>query len=107
MKIELAFENVPNDIESAVADIHIEDQSEADAPSLQLFSKRFAIQQLQPTITVDMDLNVPDANRELTILVRVKAQTQSNQPIEFLNTTTTPLPKDLNGSVQVMLSRIA
>jgi len=109
MKIKLAFGNIPDDIESAIADIRVEDQSEADAPSLRLSSKLvgpFVIRQSQPTVILDVDLTVPDGNRELSMLVRVNARTQGNQAIEFLNTTTTPLPRDLSGSVQVTLSRI-
>ncbi|MEQ9358050.1 hypothetical protein [Coleofasciculus chthonoplastes] len=108
MKIELEFENVPDNIENAIAEIRVEDQSEADAPAIRLSSKRvgpFLIQHSQPKVTLDVDLTIPDGNHELSILVRVKGHTQSNQPIEFLNTTTTSLP---TGSelVQVTLSRI-
>jgi hypothetical protein len=109
MKIDLAFENVPADIESAIADIRIEDQSEADAPALQFFAKRFgpfAIKQSHPRITLDLDLAVPNGSHELSIVVRAKARTQMDQSIEFLNTTTTPFPRNSNESVQVVLSRI-
>ena len=110
MKIELAFENIPSDLEGAIVDIRVEDQSEADSPAPQLFSQRFgpfSIRQVHPNIILDVDPTVPDRNQELSIVVRVKAHTKTEQPIEFLNTTTTPLPKELNRSVQVMLSRIS
>jgi hypothetical protein len=109
MKVELAFDDVPDDIEGAIADIHVEDQSEADAPAPRLFSGRvgpFAIQRLQPTVTMDVELTVPAGGRELALVVRVRAHTQGNQPIEFLNTTTTPLPKEPSPLVRVMLSRV-
>lgn len=110
MNIKLVFENIPEDIGGAIADIRIEDQSEADAPALQLFSKNvgpFAIRQAQPVIDLDVDLSVVDRNHELSILIRVKGYTQSNQPVKFFNTATTPLPNDLSGALQVTLSRIA
>jgi hypothetical protein len=109
MKIELAFETILDDLEGAIAEIHVEDQSEADAPSLRLDSKRFGpfdLPRLQPTVNLDVDLPVANPNQELSLIVRVKAHTQNHQPVEFLNTTTTPLIQDANGTVQVALSRI-
>ncbi|GAB4382692.1 MAG: hypothetical protein Kow00121_43340 [Elainellaceae cyanobacterium] len=112
MKIELAFSNVSTDIKDAIADIHVEDQSEADAPSMRLISKRvgpFTISKSQPSVTVDVDLNldqnISDAH-ELSLIVRVKSQAADDQPIEFLNTTTTPLPNNSSELVEVRLSRI-
>ena len=109
MKVELAFDDVPGDIEDARADIHVEDQSEADAPAPQLFSRHvgpFAIRRSQPIVTMDVDFTIPAGDYEPSLIVRVKASTQDHQPIEFLNTTATPLPKEPSRSVRVVLSRI-
>lgn len=109
MKIELAFEDVPGEIKNAIAHVYIEDQSEADAPALQLSSRQlgpFSIQSVQPTVTLDADFIVPDAAQELSLVVRVKGETLDRQPIEFLNTISTLLPTDSNGFVRVIMSRI-
>lgn len=111
MKIELAFPDISNDIKGAVVDIRIEDQSEADAPSLRLASKRIdllTISSSQSLVTVEVDLDQNNLNngRELVVIARVKGQTSDNQSIEFLNTTTAPLPTELNGSMRIVLSRI-
>jgi uncharacterized lipoprotein YbaY len=109
MKIEMLFKDVANDIEGAVADIRVEDASEADAPALQLSSKRagpFSIRSSQPTVTVDVDLSFPTEQHELSLFVRVEAQTLNKETIKFLNTTTTPLSGDPNEFVRVLLERI-
>lgn len=109
MKIELAFETVPDDLEGVIAEIHVEDQSEADAPSVRLESKRFGpfdLPRLQSIVNLDVDLPLPSQNQEFSLIVRVKAHTQNHQPVEFLNTTSTPLSQDASRTVQVALSRI-
>lgn len=109
MKIEFAFDSVPDEIKDAIATIQIEDQSEADAPIPRLFSTSLELPPLrrsQPTVTVEVDLPVAIASQDLSLVVRVQARTPNNQPIEFLNTTTTPLPTKPDATVQVTLSRI-
>lgn len=113
MKIQLVFPNIFNDVKDAVAHIHVEDQSEADAPSIRLASECIELpitSKLQPSVTVELDLNLDPkllkTAYEIALFVRVKGCTPDEQPIEFLNTTTVPLPTDLNGSVKVILSRI-
>ena len=110
MKVTLTFEDVPEDIDGAIADIRVEDASEADAPALQLSSQRIesiTIRHAQPMVTVDVDLMLPIAEHELSLFVRVEAQTGSKQIIKFINTTTTPLSGDPNEFVKVLLERIA
>jgi hypothetical protein len=109
MKIKFAFDSIPDEIQAAIATIHVEDQSEADAPIPRLFSTSLELPPLrrsQPTITVEVDLPVAIVRPDLSLVVRVRAHTPDNQPIEFLNTTTTPLPAKLDETVQVTLSRI-
>lgn len=109
MKVVLVFEDVPDDLEEAMAEIRVEDQSEADAPAPQLFSERvgpFAIQRSKPTTITDVDLSALASGPDLALVVRVKAHSRDNQPVEFLNTTSTVLPEDLGESVQVTLSRV-
>ncbi|PSB20494.1 hypothetical protein C7B76_06055 [filamentous cyanobacterium CCP2] len=113
MKIELVFPNLSNDIKDAIADIHIENQSEADAPSLRITSKRigpFTVSKSQPSFITNLDLNldqnIPSNVEDLSLLVRVKSRTADEQPIEFLNTTTTSLPKNPSASLRIVLSRI-
>lgn len=113
MKIELVFPNLPKDIKDAIADIHIENQSEADAPSVRITSKRigpFTISKSQPSFTTELDLNldqnIPNNIDDLSLLVRVHSGAADEQPIEFLNTTTTPLPKNPSASLRIVLSRI-
>jgi hypothetical protein len=109
MKIEMLFSDVINDIEDAVANIRVADSSEADAPAQQLFSTRtelFSIRRSQPTVTVDVALNLPVERHALSLFVRVETQNKSKESIKFLNTTTTPLSGDPNEFVKVTLERI-
>jgi hypothetical protein len=109
MKIEMSFSDVDNDIKGAVADIRVEDASEADAASQQLVSARvgpFSIRSSQPVVTVEVNLSMPTEEHELSLFVRVEAQTFNKEIIKFFNTTTTPLSGDPNELVRVMLERI-
>ena len=109
MRIELSFHDVHENIANAIADLRVEDQSEADAPAPQLFSVRigpFSIPRSQPVVTMDIDLTIPAGDYEAALIVHVKGHTHNNQFIEFLNTTTTPLPEEDNAPVRVVLSRI-
>jgi hypothetical protein len=110
MRVELAFDDLPDDIEGAIADMHVEDQSEADAPAPRLFSGRagpFTIRRSQPTIVAEVDLSVPEATQGLALIVRVRGRTRGGQPVEFLTTTTTALPADPRKPVRAVLSRIS
>lgn len=109
MKIEMSFTDVSNDIEGAVADIRVQDSSEADAPAMQLFSIRvgpFSIRSSQPMVTVDVNLSIPTEKHELSLFVRVEAQISNKGTIKFFNTTTTTLSGDPNEFVRVLLERI-
>lgn len=109
MKLALTFDEIPSSLAPAVVDISIEDQSEADRPAPQLFSTQLQsviIQPSQPTV-LKVDLE-PFSERtdQLSIIVRVKSQTSNGSPVEYLNTTTTALPKSIDSPVSVALSRI-
>ncbi len=109
MKIEMSFKDVTNDIEGVVADIRIEDSSEADAPAKQFFSlqtKPFSIRSSQPIVIVDAELNLPVREGELSLFVRVGTSIKSKKIIKFLNTTATPLTGDPNELIKVSLERI-
>ncbi len=109
MKIELAFEDVPGEIQNAIANIQVEDQSEADAPALSLSSKRvgpFKIHYYQPQITVDVDLTIPGHDYEPSLFVKVEGYTQSLTKVKFINTTTVVLSGEPNEFVRVSLERI-
>jgi hypothetical protein len=109
MKVHLVFDDVPDDLEGAIADIRVEDQSKADAPSLLLSSRRvgpFAIRHSRPEITLDVDLTIPNNGHEPSLFVRVEAHTLSKKTTKFLNTTTVALSEDPNALVTVPLERI-
>lgn len=108
MKVQLVFDDVPDDLEGAIADIRVEDQSEADAPALLLSSRRvgpFAIHHSRPELTLDVDLTIPN-DHEPSLFVRVEAHTLSKKTTKFLNTTTVALSGDPNALVRVPLERI-
>ncbi|GJL62455.1 MAG: hypothetical protein NPIRA04_11090 [Nitrospirales bacterium] len=109
MKLELEFQEVPEDLECVTGDIYVEDHREADAPSQQLQSMKigpFTIQSSQPTVTLDVDFTVFSANQEPALIIRAKAYTQAKQPIEFLNTTENYLPNNPDSYMTVTMSRI-
>ncbi|MEM6838859.1 MAG: hypothetical protein AAF609_18635 [Cyanobacteria bacterium P01_C01_bin.120] len=109
MKLALTFDEIPSNLAPAVVDISIEDQSEADRPAPRLFSTQLQSVIIQPSQSTVLKVDLePFSERtdQLSIIVRVKSQTSNGSPVEYLNTTTTALPKSIDSPVSVALSRI-
>lgn len=107
MNIVLTFDEIPEGVNKALVDIWIEDQSEADRPAPRVFSKQLNLVSIQPLGPTVLEIDpgpLPENKGQLSVVVRVKSQ--NTQPVEYLNTTTTPLPNSSSESVTVALSRI-
>lgn len=109
MKIELMFEDLPENITDVTVRISVEDQLEADAPARRLYSTSVGPltgHRVQPEVTLEVDIPPLKDVSEPVLMIRAEACTQSHQPLRFLNTTATPLPQGADESVRVVLSRI-
>ncbi|MEM9558042.1 MAG: hypothetical protein AAGC60_27545 [Acidobacteriota bacterium] len=112
MKIELAFDQLPPDLDAVRVDIHLEDASEADAPARRLRSWRIESLPLERErgTVIDTALQPAESGPELTLFVRVEGSTPRGE-VRFINTTSVPVPSDDESSpddhlLEVPLERI-
>jgi hypothetical protein len=109
MELELYFDGLVDDVTDAVADVQVEDLGMADAPVDGGPAVRigpFRVVADRPSVTASVDLPSTADAYEPGLLVRVRARTADDRPVEFLNTTATRLPRDGVEPVRVVLSRI-
>lgn len=109
MKLELYFEDLATELVGAVADVYTEDLAVADMPGGLLGTAttgEFSVAPGRPAVTASVDLPSIAQVHEPAVVVRVRARTVDDQPVEFLNINATPVPKHTDAPVRVALSRI-
>jgi hypothetical protein len=108
VELELRFEDLEDDVLDAVVDVQVNDLAMADAPAgpTQTVPGRISVRAAPPSVLVSVDAPDPRDLHEPGLLVRVRARAAGDGPVQFLNTTATPLPRDPSEPVPVRLVRI-
>lgn len=109
MDLELHFGADARLMSGAIADIWVRDLALADGPLERTSGKHsasVALDDVPPSTRVSVLVPVAEDVSEPALVVRVRGRGPDGSAIQFVNTTATPLPRELQGPVAVQLHRI-